>query len=139
MPFVFEWTVALRFLREGGMQTLLIVAGATAGISVIVFITSFLGDIQDDLIRRTLGVQPHIIIRAAEEISRPLAPADGDALALPQVQARTQRPRSVDQWQSLRAQLERTPGIRAVSPVASGPGLVARGDTSKAITVTRFR
>jgi lipoprotein-releasing system permease protein len=135
VPFVFEWTVALRFLREGGMQTLLIIAGATAGISVIVFITSFLSDIQDDLIRRTLGVQPHIIIRAAEEISRPLAPADSDVLALPQVQARTQRPRSVDQWQSLRDQLERTPGIRAVSPVASGPGLVARGDTSKAITV----
>jgi lipoprotein-releasing system permease protein len=135
VPFVFEWTVALRFLREGGMQTLLIIAGATAGISVIVFITSFLSDLQDDLIRRTLGVQPHIIIRAAEEISRPLAPADSDALALPQIQARTQRPRSVDQWQSLRDQLERTPGIRAVSPVASGPGLVARGDTNKAITV----
>lgn len=135
VPFLFEWTVALRFLREGGMQTVLIVAGSTAGIAVIVFMTGFLTDLQDDLIRRTLGVQPHIVIRAAEEISRPLAPAGGDTLALPQVQARTQRPRSVDQWQALREQLEHTPGIRAVSPVASGPGLVARGDTSKAITV----
>ncbi len=134
MPLVFEWTLALRFLREGGMQTLLIVAGATAGISVIVFITTFLGDLQDDLVRRTLGVQPHIVIRAAEEVSRPLAPPGPD-LALSQVQTRTQRPRSVDQWQALRDQLERTPGIRAVSPVASGPGFVARGDTSKAVTV----
>ncbi|MGH8616549.1 MAG: ABC transporter permease [Burkholderiales bacterium] len=135
LPFVFEWTVALRFLREGGMQTLLIVAGSTAGISVIVFITGFLGDLQDDLIRRTLGVQPHIVIRAAEEVSRPLAPAAGEGLALSQVQARTQRPRSVDQWQSLRERLEHLPGIHAVSPVAAGPGLVARGDTSKAVTV----
>jgi len=134
VPLVFEWTLALRFLREGGMQTLLIVAGATAGISVIVFITTFLGDLQDDLVRRTLGVQPHIVIRAAEEVSRPLAPPGPD-LALSQVQTRTQRPRSVDQWQALRDQLERTPGIRAVSPVASGPGFVARGDTSKAVTV----
>ncbi len=52
----FEWTVALRFLREGGMQTVLIVAGSTVGISVIVFISSFLGALQQDLIRRTLGV-----------------------------------------------------------------------------------
>ena len=28
----FEWTVAVRFLREGGLQTLMIVTGAAAGI-----------------------------------------------------------------------------------------------------------
>ena len=135
VPFVFEWTVALRFLREGGLQTLLIVAGSTAGIAVIVFITSFLGDLQTDLIRRTLGVQPHIVIRPAEEIARPLGQADGTGLSLPQVQARTQRPRSVDQWQALRDRLDGTPGINAVSPVAAGPGIIARGDTSKAVTI----
>ena len=91
----FEWTVALRFLREGGLQTLLIIAGTTVGIAVIVFISGFLGDLQRDLIRRTLGVQPSIIVRPAEEIARPLR--DGrDAGALAQVQARAQRLRSVD-------------------------------------------
>ena len=34
----FEWIVALRFLREGGLQTALIVVGAALGISFIVFI-----------------------------------------------------------------------------------------------------
>ena len=67
----FEWTVSLRFLREGGMQTVLIVAGSTVGIAVIVFISSFLGDLQRDLVRRTLGVQPGIIVRPAEEVARP--------------------------------------------------------------------
>ena len=129
----FEWTVALRFLREGGLQTLMIIAGATAGISVIVFITGFLGDIQADLIRRTLGVQPNIIVRPAEEVARPLRAGDD---ALPQVQARVQRLRSVDQWQPLRLRLENTPGVRAVSPVAAGPGLITRGDTNKSVTVT---
>jgi lipoprotein-releasing system permease protein len=129
----FEWTVALRFLREGGLQTLMIISGAAAGISVIVFITTFLGDLQTDLIRRTLGVQPNIIVRPAEEVARPLR--DG-AAALPQVQARAQRLRSVDQWQPLRQRLESTPGVRAVSPVASGPGLIARGDTNKSVTIT---
>src|SRR5450631_28982 len=115
----FEWTVALRFLREGGMQTLMIVAGTTIGIAVIVFITAFLGDLQRDLIKRTLGVQAHIVIRPAEEVARPLRESPSAASALPQVQARVQRLRSVDQWQALVPALETTPGIRAISPIAA--------------------
>jgi lipoprotein-releasing system permease protein len=130
----FEWTVALRFLREGGLQTLLIIAGTTAGISVIVFISGFLGDLQRDLISRTLGVQPGIIVRPAEEIARPLRDELGSALQ--QVQARAQRLRSVDQWQALQAELDGMKGVRAVSPVAAGPGLITRGDVNKSITLT---
>ena len=131
----FEWTVALRFLREGGMQTLLIIAGTTAGIAVIVFISGFLGDLQRDLIRRTLGVQPHVIVRPAEEVARPLHQAAG-VTPLDQVQARAQRLRSVDQWQALQAILEATPGVRAISPVASGPGLITRSNVNKSVTIT---
>ena len=131
----FEWIVALRFLREGGMQTLMIIAGTTIGIAVIVFITGFLGDLQRDLIKRTLGVQAHIIIRPAEEIARPLREAPAGATALPQVQARAQRLRSVDQWQALLPTLEKTPGIRAISPIAAGPGIITRGDANKTVTI----
>jgi len=131
----FEWTVALRFLREGGMQTLMIVAGTTIGIAVIVFITAFLGDLQRDLVKRTLGVQAHIVIRPAEEVARPLRDAPAAASALPQVQARVQRLRSVDQWQALMPALEAIPGIRAISPIAAGPGIVTRGDSNKTVTI----
>jgi lipoprotein-releasing system permease protein len=129
----FEWTVALRFLREGGMQTLMIVAATTIGIAVIVFITGFLGDVQRDLIERTLGVQAHIVIRPAEEVVRPLRASA--AAALPQLQARTQRLRSVDQWQALVPTLEATPGIRAISLIAAGPGIITRGDANKTVTI----
>ena len=133
----FEWTVALRFLREGGMQTLMIVAGTTIGIAVIVFITAFLGDLQRDLIKRTLGVQAHIVIRPAEEVARPLraAPPSPAAAVLPQVQARAQRLRSVDQWQALMPALAATPGVRVISPIAAGPGIVTRGDANKTVTI----
>jgi lipoprotein-releasing system permease protein len=131
----FEWTVALRFLREGGMQTVLIIAGAMVGISVIVFISGFLGDLQRDLVRRTLGVQPGIIVRPAEEVARPQREA-ASATALEQVQARAQRLRSVDQWQALQAELDAMPGVQAVSPVAAGPGLATRGDVNKSVTIT---
>ncbi|MEK7231528.1 MAG: FtsX-like permease family protein [Pseudomonadota bacterium] len=131
----FEWVVAQRFLREGGMQTLLIMAGTTIGIAVIVFITGFLGDMQRDLIKRTLGVQAHIVIRPAEEVARPLREAPATATALPQVQARVQRLRSVDQWQALLPALEATPGIIAISPIAAGPGIITRGDVNKTVTI----
>ena len=131
----FEWIVALRFLREGGMQTLMIVAGTTIGIAVIVFITAFLGDLQRDLIKRTLGVQAHIVIRPAEEVARPLRDPPAAAAAQPQVQERPQPLRSVDQWQSLLQALEATPGVRAISPIAAGPGIVTRGDSNKTVTI----
>ena len=131
----FEWTIALRFLREGGMQTLMIVAGTTIGIAVIVFITGFLGDLQRDLIKRTLGVQAHIVIRPAEEVARPLRTPPAAAAALPQVQARAQRLRSIDQWQALMPELEATPGVRVISPIAAGPGIITRGDANKTVTI----
>ena len=131
----FELTVALRFLREGGMQTLMIVAGTTIGIAVIVFITVFLGDLQRDLIRRTLGVQAHIVIRPAEEVARSQRNAPVNTAAMPQVQARAQRLRSVDQWQTLLPALETIPGITAISPIAAGPGIITRGDVNKTVTI----
>ena len=130
----FEWRVALRFLREGGMQTVMIVTGTSIGIAVIVFITAFLGDLQRDLIKRTLGVQAHIVIRPAEEVARPLRDTPA-AAALPQVQARAQRLRSVDQWQAMLPALAATPGIRAISPIAAGPGIITRGDANKTVTI----
>ncbi len=74
-------------------------------------------------------------MRPAEKTARPLHQSTG-VTALDQVQARAQRLRSVDQWQALQAELEATPGVRAVSPVAAGPGLVTRGDANKSVTIT---
>lgn len=64
----FELTVALRFLREGRMQTALIVGGAAIGVAVIFFITAVLTGVQGDLIKRVTGAQPHIVIKPPEEI-----------------------------------------------------------------------
>jgi len=134
----FEWIVALRFLREGGLQTALIVVGAALGISFIVFITGFLGELQRDIVQRTLGVQPHVTIKPLEEVARPLRPegAPGDApLVLSDVQPRGQRLRSIDQWQATVAQLRENGDVRAISPLAAGPGLVTRGDSNKSLTI----
>ena len=99
----FEWVVAWRFLREGGIQTALIVVGAALGIAFIVFITGFMVELQRDIVQRTLGVQPHITVKPVEEVARALRQDDGRMLA--DIQPRGQRLRSIDQWQSVIEQL----------------------------------
>jgi lipoprotein-releasing system permease protein len=134
----FEWIVAWRFLREGGLQTALIVVGAALGIAFIVFITGFLGELQRDIVQRTLGVQPHVTIKPLEEVARALRPGDapgGAPIVLSDVQPRGQRLRSVDQWQSAMARLRENPDVRAISPLVSGPGLVSRGDSNKSLSI----
>jgi lipoprotein-releasing system permease protein len=130
MPF--ELFVALRFLREGRAQTALIFAGASVGVAVIVFLSALIDGLQASLVARTLGSQPHIIVRAPEEAARPLTDSPE---SLVQVVRPAQRLRSVEQWQQVRALLERTPGVEAVSPVVAGPGFAARGAASRAVAV----
>ena len=132
MPF--EWLVALRFLREGRMQTTLIVAGVAVGVAVIVFITALINGLQSSLINRTLGSQAHIVIRPAEEVATPVVDRSATDVAA-RIEARAQRLRSIDQWESTFAQVERQPGITAASAMASGPGFAARGTASKSIVI----
>ena len=56
----FEGIVALRFLREGRMQTLFIVAGIAIGVAVIVFMSALLNGLQTNFVRRVLSGQAHI-------------------------------------------------------------------------------
>ena len=67
----FERTLALRFLREGRMQTALIIGGTSIGVSLIIFITGVLTGVQADLVTRTLGTQPHIVVRPPDEVNHP--------------------------------------------------------------------
>ena len=134
MKFVlpFEWLVALRYLREGRMQTVLILSGVVGGVAVIVFLTHLIMQLQASIIERTLGSQAHIVIRPPEEVAlRSLPPGSTAAI----VQPRAQRLRSVDQWEAVVGLAAATPGVVAVSPVVSGAGFALRGTASKAIAL----
>ena len=133
MPF--ELLVALRFLREGRMQSALILAGVTGGVAVIIFLTQLINQLQVTIIDRTLGSQAHIVISAPEEqTARALRSEPGEALAA-LVQPRAQRLRSVDQWERVAELAAGTPGVLAVSPVVSGPVFVARGNSNKSVVI----
>lgn len=132
---MFERTVAIRFLREGRMQTALIVGGTAIGVALIIFITGMLGGLQRDLMRRTLGTQPHVVIRPPDEVNLRLATNDAQHTVVSREQARAQRLRSVDQWQALAAQLKALPDVTAVSPSVSGAAIALRGEANRSVTL----
>jgi len=131
----FEVIVAFRFMREGLMQTLLIVFGVALGGGVIVFMSALLSGLQSNIVRRTLNFQAPIVILPPDQVARPLRAA-GDAQVSVQVQPRSQQLRSIDQWQKVKEQVERMPDVTALTPIVSGPGFALRGDASKSVTIT---
>lgn len=131
----FEVIVALRFMREGLTQTLLIVFGVALGSGVIVFMSALLAGMQANVVRRTLNFQAPIQILPPEQVARPLR-AEGQAQIAAQIQPRSQQLRSIDQWQKVRAQVAARPEVLGVTPVVSGPGFTMRGDATRSVTLT---
>ena len=131
----FELRVALRFLREGRMQTLLIIVGVAAGVAVIAYVSALINGLQSNTLAKTLGAQAHISLRAPDDLVTPAAlPVPGVAV-LTETQPRAQRLRSVANWQALVPLLERLPEVVGVSPMVSGSGLALRGEASQAIAL----
>lgn len=133
MPF--ELLVALRFLREGRMQSVLILAGVTGGVAVIIFLTQLINQLQGTIIDRVLGSQAHVVIRPLEEVTRRVITPSAEREVAAAVQPRDQRLRSVDQWERIAALAAATPGVLAVSPVVSGPAFASRGNSNKSVAL----
>lgn len=134
MPF--EWFVAIRYLLDAKGQTGLILGAVSVGVSVIVFLSALIDGLQTSLIDKTLGSQPHITLREPREAPRPLLEA-GEAVAVARdVQPAPQRLRSIDQWPSVLRDIERSPGVVAVSPMVIGAGFAVRS-TAKSPVVVR--
>jgi lipoprotein-releasing system permease protein len=135
----FEWIVAIRFLREGRLQTLFIIAGVALGVAVIVFMSALMTGLQMNFIRRVLSAQGHIQLLPPKEATRPLRlgvyakPGEAEAAI---VQVPLQRLKSIDQWQAVAQQIRAMPGVMLVSPQAGGSALAVRGVASRAITVS---
>lgn len=134
MPF--EWILAIRFMRQARMQTLLIMSGVALGVSVIVFISALISGLQTNLFKRTLDFQAQIIILPPKEVSRPLHQAEDGTILATLVQPRAQRLQSVDQWQTVLAQVAKMDGVSVVAPVVSGAGFIVRGEANKAVGLT---
>jgi lipoprotein-releasing system permease protein len=135
MVFGFEWQVAWRFLREGRMQSVLIVVGVAAGVAVIAYISALIAGLQGNTLAKTLGAQAHVSIRPLDDVVTPALQLPPGQRPLTESQPRAQRLRSVANWQALLPLLEAHPAVAAVSPMAAGAGLALRGEASQAIAL----
>ena len=131
MPF--EWTVALRLLREGRFQTLLILGGVTIGVAVVVYITALVNGLQANIIDKTLSTQAHVVLKPQEDENRRLVQAPGVVMA--EVEKRTQRENTIDNWQSRMAAARAVPGVRSAAAMASGPGFAEKGGVRKSVAL----
>jgi len=114
------------------MQTVLILAGVTGGVAVIIFLTTLISQLQVSIIDKTLGSQAHVVIRPPQAANHTTLSPDSTAAI---IQPRAQRLRSVDQWTSVAQLAAQTPGVLAVSPMVSGAGFAVRADASQSIAL----
>jgi lipoprotein-releasing system permease protein len=89
-----ESMIALKFLRQGLAQTVLILVGISVGVAVIVFITTLILGLQENIIERTLGTQSHVRVEPPTERNLAAPPPQGTQ-ALVLEDARAQRLRSI--------------------------------------------
>ena len=135
-PLGFELRVALRFLREGRFQSVLIVVGVAAGVAVVAYITALIGGLQRSTLDKTLGAQAHVVLTPLDEIVLGSRPASADVASFSDAQARAQRLRTLANWPAVVEVLERRPGVSAVSPMVSGAALARRGEASRSVNVS---
>jgi lipoprotein-releasing system permease protein len=129
----FEWMVAIRYLREGRAQSLLILSGVAVGVGVIVFLSALISGLQTSLIDRTLGTQSHIVLTRPDEMPRPLIDRQGPVSVTARVERPAQRLRSILQWQQVLSSIERAPGVTTATPTVAGAALAQQGTASRAV------
>jgi lipoprotein-releasing system permease protein len=131
----FEWITAIRFLKEGRMQTVFVIVGVAIGVAVIVFMWSLMTGLQLNFVKQMLASQPQIQLLPTDETARPLRSVAGVVEAAT-IQQPAQRPRSIDQWQNVLRLLRRRSDVVNASPTVAAAGLAVRGDASRSIALT---
>ena len=135
-PLAFEFSVAVRFLREGRFQSLLIVVGVAAGVAVVAYISALVNGLQTNTLNKTLGAQAHVVVSPLEEKVLPAWPGDQAESRFTDTQARSQRLRTIGNWPAVEAALQSRPGVAAVSPMVSGPALARRGEATRSVALS---
>jgi lipoprotein-releasing system permease protein len=132
----FEWIVAVRFLKEGRLQTIFILSGVAIGVGVIVFMSALLAGMQANFIERVLTSQPQIALIVPDEVARPQRQSRPGLVVAATVERPAQRIRSIDQWQKTRDELQHWSGVINVAPIMTMSALAVRGEASRSVTLT---
>ncbi|MBN2186256.1 MAG: ABC transporter permease [Dehalococcoidia bacterium] len=106
--------VAIRFLKSGRTQTVLIILGISIAISIQVFVGLLIGGLQQSLVDSTIGNSPHITVSSATDVS------------------------TIRDWEALQRQIEELGVTQVISASASANAFVIDGDSSLPVLVRGF-
>lgn len=128
----FEFRVALRYIRSGRIQTVLIVSVVTVGILVYTFMASLINGLAQRLTNDVIGNLAHVVL-APPERDPALIRDPGDARVLLAVLRTHERRASIDGWREAARTAARIPGVVTVSPAVQAGGFAQRGEKVKPI------
>lgn len=111
---------------------MLIVLGIAIGVAVMVFITALIDGLQADLIEKTVGRAPHIILSSAESDARGAETSkNGNKVLTIDMTQNLQR--SIAEWNTLEKSIQADSRSKAVLPVIEGSGLIRRGQITRSV------
>jgi lipoprotein-releasing system permease protein len=111
---VLSFKIAVRFLKSGKTQTILIVVGMAIAISIQVFVGLLLGSLQKSLVNQTIGNSPQITITSATDIG------------------------TIRDWEKMVGNIESLGSTKAVSVSASVNGFVRNESANMPVLVRGF-
>ncbi|NLC56676.1 MAG: ABC transporter permease [Armatimonadetes bacterium] len=127
----FEVQLALRHLRSGGWQTVLIAAGVAMAVTLVIFVSGLIYGVQERWLAILTGSIAHVQVSAPEPAPRALSevvpPVEG-RVAVSRVEQRAQQRQEIEQWRVVVRELASFPRVRAVSAAVAGDGTLTRGE-----------
>lgn len=128
-----ELHIALRFLREGKIQTILILTGICVGIAVQVFLSALITGLQKDLIYRTVGTSTHITAQSKNDNPVSLLSDSIPVISVLSLSGMAEWP--IQGYEPVLEQLRNTNLLSVVSPVLDGSGFVFKGEKSLPVLI----
>ena len=124
---LYEWKIALRFLKDGKAQTLFILLGIAVGVAVQIFLSSLISGLQENLIDTTIGNRAHITITAKANSN--INSLDFEYINTPKKEDK------LGNYQGIIEGLQKNKEISAVSPSVVGTALYNQGESSTSLVV----
>lgn len=129
----FALKIAVRFLKEGKSQTIFILIGIAIGVAVQIFLSALISGLQADLINKTVGDAPHIIIEAAEpSFTSALSASTYIVEAVPDTGVVADK---LTNWQNTLDAIDGTEGISSASPLINSAAFANKGEKNLPVII----
>ncbi|MBK6485517.1 MAG: ABC transporter permease [Gemmatimonadetes bacterium] len=135
MPF--ELSVALRYIRSGRLQTVLIFSGVAVGIVVFTFMAALINGLAISLTDNVIGNIAHVRLEPRTRPPQLLGSRDS-VTPLVAVQRGDEPRANINGWRAVVQMVEAVPGVTRVAASVTGSGFIQRGERIVPVSVTGY-